>query len=93
MDENDQLRDLVQGLERRLANKAPKKREAKAKERAQREVRACLACATHKSVRLSTPAHPPRRVASRNSSPNSPIPYKFGQNAPRSRQPSKNRPD
>eukprot|EP00967_Tisochrysis_lutea_P134879 scaffold238727_cov33-Tisochrysis_lutea.AAC.3 len=40
MDENDQLRDLVQGLERRLANRAPKEREAKAKERAQREVRA-----------------------------------------------------
>jgi len=42
MDENDQLRDLVQGLERRLANRAPVEREAKAKERAQREVYICI---------------------------------------------------
>lgn len=54
MDENDQLRDLVQGLERRLASRAPKEREAKAKERAQREVRARPACTAQLSSDLCT---------------------------------------
>lgn len=61
MDENDQLRDLVQGLERRLASRAPKEREAKAKERAQREVRARPACTAHSF--LGTSAHNLTRVS------------------------------